>query len=174
MKLKIQNYHIIYLSIFIITCVMGYTLATGVQIGFSKYAPFLPNGVVFVFFHASLFHYVLNAIAMTSLIQEVKHIPIRLFCLLIILSVGANILSIHLFSTELTVGFSGVFCGIIGYLAVDQYVSEKRLVFITECIGVIVFTLFFPWVSKEAHFSGLVVGATVAAMFRLKNKHGLD
>lgn len=165
MPLKIQNKHIVYTLIFIITCVMLYSLLSGVILGFSKYVPLFPNGLFFVFFHASLIHCGLNTVAMLSLIPEIKHIRLWIFCLLIVLSIAANIITVGLFSTGLTVGLSGVFCGVLGYLAVDQYITSKRTVFIVECFGMLVFTLFFPMVSIEGHLSGLAVGVTLALVY---------
>lgn len=165
MQYKVQNKHIVYVLIFIITIVMIYSLLTGVIIGFAQDVPLFPNGVMFVFFHASLLHYALNTIAMLSLIPEIKNIRLSIFCLLIILTISANVVAVGLFSPMLTVGLSGVFCGIVGYLAVDQYVKSKRTVFIVESFGLIVFTLFFPMVSLEGHFSGLVLGVALATLY---------
>lgn len=158
MKLNLRNKHIIYCIIIIITLVMLYTMITKEIIGFSKHAQLLPNGLLFVFFHVSLIHYALNLLAMISLIREVKHINTAMFCLIIILTIIANIATVGIFCNQLTVGISGVFCGIIGYLAVDQYMTQKRTVFIVESLGIVMFTFFIPMVSIEAHLSGMGVG----------------
>lgn len=124
-----------------------------------------------VFLHGNLIHFILNMSALWYLGRRVEilarwpHLAAAFFLSII----GAGWATVSWFPEGISVGVSGVVCGLLGFLLVFETLhlplvprpARRRLAGILVSL-VVIGTLGFEFIDYAAHFGGLVTGAAYA------------
>ncbi len=123
------------------------------------------------FMHGNLIHFLLNASALWYLARRVEILArwTHLATVFFLSMIGAGWATISWMPDQISVGVSGVVCGLLGFLLVFETLhrplvprpARRRLLGILGSLVVIGF-VGFQFIDNAAHFGGLVTGAVYA------------
>ena len=125
------------------------------------------------FLHGNLIHFILNASALWYLGRRVEILARwpQLAGVFFLSIIGAGWATLTLKPEQISVGISGVVCGLLGFLLVFETFhlrlvprpARRRLVAIVVSL-VVIGVLGFRFIDNAAHFGGLATGAAYAAV----------
>jgi membrane associated rhomboid family serine protease len=125
------------------------------------------------FMHGNVIHFILNASALWYLARRVEILARwpHLAAVFFLSIIGAGRATISWMPGQISVGISGVVCGLLGFLLVFETLhlplvprsARRRLLGILVSL-VVIGALGFQFIDNAAHFGGLVTGALYAVL----------